>query len=583
MRWHSSIKTCVGFLMAVLVSLGLFPGCETEKEVVKTVEVVVHDTVFVEIISVDTIFATPDSITEGGSIRLTARVTTATDLDSLTFYWFADAGSFDTNQGDTVTWRAPDDPGVYTVSVHVTGGDYIGVGKRHIGVGMYVPTTTPYYLGAATCQSCHADKHQEWAETGHAHAWQTLQESGHAQEYCFPCHSVGYEPEPFTGNSGYDEAPVARFVNVQCENCHGPGSEHISGQVPDPTQIQVDWTVQVCGKCHQGEHHPYVEEWENSPHNFDPSFFATQNPFCQGCHEGVAAAVRLSGDLSSFYGGGVIADRPDTSEVPLLPVGCQTCHDPHSDANPGQLRTVAEVHLVTANGESPVITEGGVGKLCMQCHHARRAPESQIQNGYAHFGPHANPQADMLKGASAYHGVADPGFNWAGPSHLLVQNSCKTCHLNTVEYPGPGGSAVTGHEFRPTVEACANCHGPITDFDDIPALDDFDGDGVVEGVQSEVQGLLDLLEVALVDSFAARGVDTTGIGLLGVLGDTTLSTFKEREAGYNWAFVHEDKSKGIHNPDYAVQLLQQSYRHLTGQPVPNARMVESDNSVAVKW
>ena len=572
-------KNLITILLApvLMIVLGIFSACENEKEVIKTVEVLVHDTVTVNIISVDSIFTIPDSITEGASVRLTATTTFRDGVGPLTYHWFSTGGVFDNAEGDTVTWKAPDDPGVYVVSVHVTDGENIGIGARQVGVAMYVPTATPFYLGELACASCHQDIHDKWAETGHSHAWETLQNSGNARSFCVPCHSVGFEPAPMTGNSGYDEAPIAKFVNVQCENCHGPASEHIASGTPDPTKVEVSFDVNTCGKCHEGTHHPYLNEWEQSPHNFDPNdehtaHGAPQNAFCQGCHEGVAAATRLSGDLSSFYGGGLVG-RPDTTEFKLEPINCITCHDPHSDENPGQLRTVADVQLVTANGESPVITEGGVGKLCMQCHHARRGPDSQVINGYAFFGPHANPQADMMKGASAYHKVADPNFVWADPSHLNVQNSCKTCHLQTQEFgSGPGGAAVTGHTFMPKVEACANCHGPIADFDDIRALEDFDGDGLVEGIQSEVDGLMEILKSAII----ADGLDTTGVGFEGALGDTTRSTLRQREAGYNYVFVADDKSHGIHNPDYAVQLLQQSILYISGTLPKNAVLLTAD-------
>ena len=500
---------------------------------------------------------------------------------TLEFAWFADAGTFpEGSQGDTVTWKAPDDPGAYALSVHITDGNFIGIGNRRIGVGMFAPTTTPFFLGDVSCMQCHQSQHDEWSQTGHSHAWASLQESGHAQEFCNSCHTIGYEPEAFNGNSGYDEAPIQKFVNVQCENCHLAGSEHIAGGTPDPTQIVISYEVENCGKCHQGQHHPYQEEWENSPHNFDAGFFAVTNPFCQGCHEGVASAKRLSGDVSQFYGSGSIPDRPSPEAAPFTNVTCQTCHDPHNAENPGQLRTVADVPLVTSNGESPVITIGGTGKLCMHCHHARRAPDNQVIEGYAHFGPHANPQADMMAGKSAYQQVAPPDFVWADPSHLNVQNSCKTCHLDMQEFR-PDVGAITGHTFLPKVEACASCHGQIASFDDIRALDDFDGDGQVEGVQSEVEGLMKLLEEALL----ADGLDTTGVGFEGALGDTSISTFKQRESGYNWAYVHDDKSKGIHNPDYAVQLLQQSILHLTGSTkLARAKMIEGkENQVVAKW
>ena len=42
------------------------------------------------------------------------------------------------------------------------------------------------------------------------------------------------------------------------------------------------------------------------------------------------------------------------------------------------------------------------------------------------------------------------------------------------------------------------------------------------------------------------------------------------QAAYNYLLVSSDGSLGIHNPTYAVQLLQQSYKWLTGKDVPGA-------------
>lgn len=582
----SKIVTVI--ILTVAISLVLFSGCTDEKEVVKTETVIEKDTVYVSIIAVDAINTNMDSVTQGLPIQLTVQISKGPQAGDVTINWFATGGHFDSETGDTVTWTSPDDPGVYTVTAHVTDGQYIGIGSKMVGVGMYVPTTTPFYLGSDACGGCHEQRDPEiwngWLGTAHAHAWETLQNSGHPASYCNPCHAVGWDydttqtpayPIGNTGNSGFDEAPIEKFVNVQCENCHDAGSDHIAGPSPDPTKINIHWDVMVCGKCHDGTHHPFLAEWLISPHNFSP-----RTGSCEGCHEGVAAAIRLSGDLSNFYGSGSIAERPDYTEVPAQPANCITCHDPHSDENPGQLRTVADVQLVENFGRMPVITEGGVGKLCMQCHHARRGPEDQIIEGSGHFGPHANPQADMLKAESIYFGVADPSFPWAGVSHINVENSCKTCHLATREFGGgPGGAAVVGHEFIPKPEACVGCHGPITAFTDIMALEDFDGDGTIEGVQDEVLGLLDLLEEAII----ASGLDTTGVGFIGAIGDTSISTVPQRQAGWNWAFVEDDKSKGVHNPDFAVQVLQQSILFIGGTLPQPARIVRNENEVVSNW
>ena len=41
------------------------------------------------------------------------------------------------------------------------------------------------------CGNCHIGQQSEWEETGHAQAWDDLQASGHAQESCEGCHTVG--------------------------------------------------------------------------------------------------------------------------------------------------------------------------------------------------------------------------------------------------------------------------------------------------------------------------------------------------------------------------------------------------------
>lgn len=552
------------FIFLVLGSLGCEKAAEPE-------EVITVD----EIIALEngSVIPAGTSITTGTTLSLTARVTTTDKAGDVVLYWHAEEGVLSADFGDTVTWKAPGDEGTFAVSVHASDGSYIGVGVRPFGVGVYTPTVTPYYVGAETCSNCHVDEPAEWAGTRHAGAWATLQASDHAASYCNKCHTVDqYEVE---GNSGYDDVPIAAFENVQCENCHGAGSDHVSSL--NKADITVSFDAATCGSCHNGEHHPTYDEWSSSAHNNTDAYQAGISS-CQGCHEGVAAAIRLSGDLTTFYNGGAVG-RPDTSERALAPISCPVCHNPHDGTNDHQLRTVADVILVEANAESPVITDGGNGKLCMQCHHARRSADTQLEEGYAHFGPHGNPQADMLAASSGYEGVAETGFPWAEPTHLYIENGCVTCHIHEHEYAGPGEPAVTGHDYEPTVEACAKCHGTISDFDEIMARDDFDGDGTVEGLHDEVKGLLHLLEEALV----ADGLDTTGTDMEGALGDTARSTYKQRQAGYNWVFVEEDKSHGIHNPDYAIQLLQQSYKLLTGSLPLNAVPHYGDRGVAADW
>ncbi|HEY1341835.1 MAG TPA: hypothetical protein VGF59_30190, partial [Bryobacteraceae bacterium] len=86
-------------------------------------------------------------------------------------------------------------------------------------------------------------------------------------------------------------------------------------------------------------------------------------------------------------------------------------------------------------------------------------------------------------------------------------------------------------------------------------LFDYDGDGKIDGVQTEVQHLLDRLAALLPP--AGKAKDSLAI-------DSTW-TRAQLEAAYNWQFVKEDGSLGIHNTAYAVGLLKASIANLTAK------------------
>ncbi len=103
------------------------------------------------------------------------------------------------------------------------------------------------YVGSESCQSCHEEIYDKWKQFGHADAYSTLVEVGsEADPECIGCHVVGFDYE--TGYVSKEKTP--NLINVGCENCHGPGSEHkkIVGNVAtgDPKLF--------CEDCHTPEH-----------------------------------------------------------------------------------------------------------------------------------------------------------------------------------------------------------------------------------------------------------------------------------------------------------------------------------------
>ncbi|MBI5168321.1 MAG: hypothetical protein HZA61_02415 [Candidatus Eisenbacteria bacterium] len=115
-----------------------------------------------------------------------------------------------------------------------------------------------HYVGAEVCGRCHKAEYDQWRTTPHARAWQTLvDEKKDATPECVRCHVVGYQKP-----GGFRTADDAsRLGNVQCENCHGVGTQHeayaaTKAQVPEP----------VCRGCHDATTSPVFQFALYRPH-----------------------------------------------------------------------------------------------------------------------------------------------------------------------------------------------------------------------------------------------------------------------------------------------------------------------------
>jgi hypothetical protein len=104
-----------------------------------------------------------------------------------------------------------------------------------------------HFIGADLCIRCHQAEGEQWKSTSHAVAWQTLVDSKKDTDpSCVGCHVVGYQkPGGFTGAGA-----TPQMANVQCESCHGMGTEHDSYA----TAHQV--TQATCVQCHSVEQDP---------------------------------------------------------------------------------------------------------------------------------------------------------------------------------------------------------------------------------------------------------------------------------------------------------------------------------------
>ena len=135
-------------------------------------------------------------------------------------------------------------------------------------------------------------------------------------ESCFACHTLGNNKAPLAVNGGFDDvqqqlgwafptvlqvgnyaampAKLQNLANIQCENCHGPGSQH-------PGEESASLDVAVCATCHQdGDFHNRPKQWSLGPHGVDDGYLSVSigeapNASCSKCHSPASFVDNLKG------------------------------------------------------------------------------------------------------------------------------------------------------------------------------------------------------------------------------------------------------------------------------------------------
>ena len=503
----------------------------------------------------------------------------------------------------------PDMVGQYTVTATIVSATY---GTTNVTKTITAAT----YMGINTCALCHSggkiaeDKFTTWQTTAHSMIFSNGI-NGYLGSYsvsCLKCHTVGYNTTATATNGGFDDvmkstgwtfptvltnsnwaaipASLRNLGNIQCENCHGPGSQHAYG-LGDTNLISKTVYSGDCNQCHDAPtHHIKGTEWYVSRHAMTTG---PSSANCLPCHSANGFIGRADANPDGSY---AVTAVPNAT---FAPITCQTCHEPHGETVPAN-----NPHLIRALGavtmpDGTVVTNAGFGAVCLECHQNRNgSAANQLVNypigkttwfGGSTFGVHDNPQGDMIEGINANtYGQSIP----SSAHRYAVTNLCVGCHMQTVnQYIGsttnldPAFLHAGGHTFSMSyslvttnggtlvtnsydkVDVCVQCHGPIDSFDMVRG--DYNGDGVTEGVQTEVQHLLDKLSTLLPNStyqsngnYVADGIVKTSVSY------KTNWPAKFLKAGYNWQFVTMDGSLGVHNAPFAVGLLKASIADLTG-------------------
>jgi hypothetical protein len=262
-------------------------------------------------------------------------------------------------------------------------------------------------------------------------------------------------------------------------------------------------------------------------HGTGEAFERGETQSCAGCHGTEGAKARINA--------GLLPHDPSVEAVTnVSPYDCRTCHNIHT--------TYTKADFSLTGNEQPVAMEktggtfdGGAGNLCANCHQIRNDPPTvdagNVTITSSHYGTHVSAQASMLLGEGGLGGVTGT----PSTHYTTVTDTCVACHMGE-EF---------NHTWEPEAARCTACHADAEDFD-------------INGVQTEVQAMVDELTAI----FVAQGLlaaDEEGSYTWVTSSDAPLVvTEAVADAMWNYNFVVEDNSKGVHNSAFTKALLQQA-------------------------
>ncbi len=123
--------------------------------------------------------------------------------------------------------------------------------RRTLVIGMGAPVlflTSAFaadHIGATKCKMCHKLQYRSWEGLAHAKAFERLEGEQQADAECLKCHATGGK---------------ADLPGVQCESCHGPGSEYKWVKIMNDREASVAAGLALpdestCKGCHEGAPH----------------------------------------------------------------------------------------------------------------------------------------------------------------------------------------------------------------------------------------------------------------------------------------------------------------------------------------
>jgi len=230
--------------------------------------------------------------------------------------------------------------------------------------------------------------------------------------YCAACHYTGYS---LTKNSDdtYTASAVADYkgekhpatgklqeMNIGCESCHGPGSEHLDSggagkSIITPQNLTPERETMICAACHTR-----TQSNDKDGHKYENPLDKNNKMMLPGTSRANFLANNVSSyDTSAFWGDNVHAKKHHSQATEFI--------QSKKYRNGTQLTTCASCHDVHAPGKDRHQLNGASdNKLCLSCH--------------------------STKNDLKVHMEATTGYNM-GPGTLCIQ-----CHLQKTAQSGSG-------------------------------------------------------------------------------------------------------------------------------------------------
>src|SRR5664279_5727869 len=308
---------------------------------------------------------------------------------------------------------------------------------------------------------------------------------------------------------------------------------------------------QTCGVCHNSGTVMFAKilEYENSVHFTGGDIEGDRGNPCIACHtsEGFVSRINAGTDTAA------------SKSATYSPINCRTCHYIHTayDSTDWNLRSTSQVVLQI--NKSITLPDLGKGNLCAQCHQPRLpSPMVDQANGSSNititsnrWGLHHGPQSAVLTGKAAYQFAS--AVTYTSSSHRNAPDGCVQCHMSSSLNLTAGGHTFKAGYLNGTTNtinlaACTTCHNGSQSGTTVLTA------GKVLTDQNAIDTLVSHLKTKLV---AANILDPAS-GLLKMTAGKLIITNDQAGAVLNYQMITEDKSHGVHNLNYATDMLNAS-------------------------